>query len=206
MRDTTDRRRIIPATERDARIAEAVIDLTHRGDDFDVVELLHDLTGHATALLTVQCAGITIINDRGRVAYATASDERCRELEEIQVELGEGPCLDSTRSRGSLGPVAFGDDSLGTARWPRFALHAHRAGIVAIAAVPLRSPETSVGALNTRVAIEQAKGVLTERFGISMDEAFTRLRDHARARRIPLSDLAVDVALGHGPTELEPTR
>lgn len=51
-------------------------------------------------------------------------------------------------------------------------------------------------ALTSRIAIEQAKGVLAERRGISVDEAFTLLRGHARSRNVRLSDLARAVANG----------
>jgi transcriptional regulator with GAF, ATPase, and Fis domain len=51
-------------------------------------------------------------------------------------------------------------------------------------------------ALNSRVAIEQAKGVLAERRGVGVDEAFMLLRTHARNHRLRLSDLARDVADG----------
>lgn len=45
-------------------------------------------------------------------------------------------------------------------------------------------------ALRTRVAIEQAKGVMAERFGIPADEGFERLRRHARANRERVEDVA----------------
>jgi len=51
-------------------------------------------------------------------------------------------------------------------------------------------------ALNSRVIIEQAKGVLSERHGFGMDQAFARLRSNARNRNIRLSDLARDVVEG----------
>ena len=51
-------------------------------------------------------------------------------------------------------------------------------------------------ALNSRIVIEQAKGVLSERRGISVDEAFTLLREHARTHNRRLSDVALDVAEG----------
>ena len=46
------------------------------------------------------------------------------------------------------------------------------------------------GALNSRVAIEQAKGKLAERAGLDVDQAFTTLRAYARDRNLRLSDLA----------------
>ena len=45
-------------------------------------------------------------------------------------------------------------------------------------------------ALDTRVMIEQAKGVLAERFGLEIREAFELLRRSARNNRMPLRELA----------------
>jgi transcriptional regulator with GAF, ATPase, and Fis domain len=51
-------------------------------------------------------------------------------------------------------------------------------------------------ALNSRIVIEQAKGVLAERRQISVDEAFALLREHARTHNLRLSDVAREVAEG----------
>jgi transcriptional regulator with GAF, ATPase, and Fis domain len=51
-------------------------------------------------------------------------------------------------------------------------------------------------ALNSRVLIEQAKGVIAERRHIDMDQSFTLLRASARARNRRLSDLARAVVDG----------
>jgi ANTAR domain-containing protein/GAF domain-containing protein len=51
-------------------------------------------------------------------------------------------------------------------------------------------------ALNTRLIIEQAKGVLAERGTIDMDRAFNLLRGHARNTNRRLADLARDVVNG----------
>ena len=45
-------------------------------------------------------------------------------------------------------------------------------------------------ALNTRVVIEQAKGVLAERLGLDIEVAFGVLRGAARSERIKAHDLA----------------
>ncbi|MCH6160224.1 GAF and ANTAR domain-containing protein [Streptomyces sp. M600PL45_2] len=51
-------------------------------------------------------------------------------------------------------------------------------------------------ALTSRTTIEQAKGMLSARLDIPMDEAFTTLRDHARAHREQLSALARRITEG----------
>ncbi|WP_336217024.1 GAF and ANTAR domain-containing protein [Nonomuraea sp. LPB2021202275-12-8] len=51
-------------------------------------------------------------------------------------------------------------------------------------------------ALNTRVLIEQAKGMLAERSGDSVDEAFTTMRAYARANNRKLTDVAHGVING----------
>jgi ANTAR domain-containing protein/GAF domain-containing protein len=46
------------------------------------------------------------------------------------------------------------------------------------------------GALNSRVAVEQAKGVIAQLFDLGMDEAFGVLRDHARRGNLRLAEVA----------------
>ena len=48
-------------------------------------------------------------------------------------------------------------------------------------------------ALQSRILIEQAKGVLAERWGVPVDDAFDRLRKAARCNRMKLHDLAAAV-------------
>jgi hypothetical protein len=55
-------------------------------------------------------------------------------------------------------------------------------------------------ALDTRVAIEQAKGVLAERLKISMDEGFSLLRGYARRNNLRLLDVAQSVTSGELPS------
>jgi transcriptional regulator with GAF, ATPase, and Fis domain len=56
-------------------------------------------------------------------------------------------------------------------------------------------------ALNSRVVIEQAKGLIAERLGIDMTGAFAALRGFARARNLKLSDVARAVIAGHTGTQ-----
>ena len=59
-----------------------------------------------------------------------------------------------------------------------------------------RLTEQLQAALQSRVNIEQAKGILAERGHIDLDEAFTRLRATARSTNQRLSDLARSVIDG----------
>ncbi|MET8683579.1 GAF and ANTAR domain-containing protein [Streptomyces sp. NPDC004732] len=244
----------MPVTPRDVLAAQSVLDLASRTDGFDILELLHDLTMHTVSLLGVRSAGVTILNEAGEVDYLTASDETCRRLEEDQLELGEGPCVDSTRTGDMLAPVLLRAAHPSHWLWPRFTHRALRAGITSVAAVPLRTPQHPLGALNlmsaervptredlrlaqvladaagtclhhrqalltkdeiigqletaleSRIVIEQAKGVLASRLGVDVEEAFTRLRSHARSRHQKLSELAAEVARGDVPADLDTTR
>lgn len=51
-------------------------------------------------------------------------------------------------------------------------------------------------ALESRIPIEQAKGLLAERFGVGADEAFRMLRAHSRRTRTPMSRMARSVLDG----------
>ncbi len=55
-------------------------------------------------------------------------------------------------------------------------------------------------ALNSRILIEQAKGMLAERAGMEMDLAFSALREHARRHNRLLADVARDFITGAIPT------
>ncbi|MFN2505906.1 MAG: ANTAR domain-containing protein [Acidimicrobiales bacterium] len=69
-------------------------------------------------------------------------------------------------------------------------LHHHAAGDIQLVTEQLHH------ALNIRVVIEQAKGMLAERAGIDIDQAFSALRNHARAHDLRLVDIAQDVIAG----------
>jgi hypothetical protein len=50
-----------------------------------------------------------------------------------------------------------------------------------------------VHALESRIVIEQAKGVLAERYGLPIDDAFLLLRRSARSARVKIHQLADEV-------------
>jgi ANTAR domain-containing protein len=87
----------------------------------------------------------------------------------------------------SAANVAYGS---GLALTVSLGVTAHRGRALAVRAEQLQ------GALNSRVSIEQAKGVLAERSNITVDEAFVILRDHARHHGTKMHDVARAVVVG----------
>ena len=69
-------------------------------------------------------------------------------------------------------------------------------------------------ALNSRVIVEQAKGLVAERLGVDMDTAFAALRGHACGHNLKLGRVAHDVIAGDidtpelldTPTKVKPLR
>jgi transcriptional regulator with GAF, ATPase, and Fis domain len=59
-----------------------------------------------------------------------------------------------------------------------------------------RLAEQLQGALDSRVLIEQAKGVLAERCGLEVDQAFAAMRSHARRSGSSLHEVAGDIVQG----------
>ena len=53
-----------------------------------------------------------------------------------------------------------------------------------------RINEQLAGALSSRVVIEQAKGIISERDGVDLAEAFNQLRNHARNNNLRLTAVA----------------
>lgn len=77
---------------------------------------------------------------------------------------------------------------------------ADAAGAGIVLSDELRRQERSIAqlqaALTSRVVIEQAKGILAERWKVAPDEAFNRLRKYARANQVRLPDLAQAIVQG----------
>ena len=79
-------------------------------------------------------------------------------------------------------------------------------GLSGVATIAILQHQTSLDAkvlnsqlskaLDSRIIIEQAKGKIAEAGGLDMDQAFQRLRAHARVHNLRLADLARDIADG----------
>jgi hypothetical protein len=92
-------------------------------------------------------AGLSVTTEEGLRSTIFATDPVSDRIEELQMSLGEGPCVDAV---GSGGPVLISDlgDRSVAARWPAFSRSAITAGARATFALPLQVGAVQVGALD----------------------------------------------------------
>ncbi len=224
-------------TTRDQSIVKTLVEIADNlVDDFDIVELLTELTDRCVNLLGISAAGVMLAGPPEELRLVASSSEAMQLVELFELQANEGPCLDAFRTGERVEHHKLRE---GSGRWPQFSEVALTAGFRSVSALPLRLRETTVGALNlfsveelpmdesdalvargfadlatisilqygasneaqrineqlsgalaSRVVIEQAKGVIAERAGIEIPEAFTRLRTYARSHAILLSEVA----------------
>ena len=131
---------------RESRVLAALVSLVDSLlDDFDVVELLTQLTERCAELLDIASAGLLLADSRGQLHLMAATTQGTHDLELFQLHHDEGPCLECYATGEG---VNVSNLSAETGRWPQFAPAAIKAGFAAVHAVPMRAGATVVGALN----------------------------------------------------------
>lgn len=130
---------------RETRVLSAVVSLVDRLlYDFDVVDLLTDLTERCADLLDVASAGFLLADPRERLHLLAATSEQTREVELFQLQAEQGPCVECYRTGE---PVLVPDVRTEIERWPQFVPTALEAGFEAVHAVPMRAAGAVLGAL-----------------------------------------------------------
>jgi GAF domain/ANTAR domain len=132
-------------TPREARVLDAVVSLVDNLlDDFDVFDLLTELTERCADLLDIAAAGFLLANPMGQLRLLAATSEQTHELELFQLQAEEGPCLECYASGQ---PVSVADLRAAKSRWPRFVPAALEAGVASVHAVPMRAAGIVLGSL-----------------------------------------------------------
>jgi GAF domain-containing protein len=136
----------VTETPRETRVLDAVVSLVDTLlEDFDVVDLLTELTERCAELLDVAAAGFLLADPLDRLRLLAATSEQARELELFQLQADQGPCMDCYATGQ---PVSVADIRAATAQWPRFVPAALDAGFASVHAVPMRAAGIVLGALN----------------------------------------------------------
>jgi len=129
------------AATRAAELLAAVL-----AESADGADLPSRLISACAVTLPVSGAGLALMTDKGPAGTVAATDGVALELEELQFSLGEGPCVDASRTgRPVLQPDLAASAPL---RWPAFASGALSAGIRAVFALPLRVGAIRLGVLD----------------------------------------------------------
>jgi GAF domain-containing protein len=189
-------------------------------------------------LFAVDGAGLMLLDPDQLLRNVAVSDKRVDHLEQLQVQHGEGPCIDAFEEKTLVDATDLAQEE----RWPMFTPAAverglravlaspipynrHAIGVVAVFSAKVRpwTPEGELAlttftdlaamciantmqaeergalagqlnrALKARVVIEQAKGALVAREGLSAQEAFERMRQQARRENRRVIDVAAEV-------------
>jgi GAF domain-containing protein len=101
------------------------------------------------AALSVTGAGIAVVTATGHRGVVCATDAGSATIEDLQLTLGEGPCVDAaTAGTPVLLPDLDDAEDVAVDRWPAFMEAAAAAGVRALFAFPLRVGAISVGVLD----------------------------------------------------------
>lgn len=98
----------------------------------------------ARSLDGIEHVGISTIFRDGKVETQAGTDQLVWEMDQLQYELGEGPCLQAIREEG----VVWVNDLRHDQRWPRYVPVAARRGIKAQLGLRLYADDQILGGLN----------------------------------------------------------
>ena len=113
--------------------------------DADAPSVVARLCVAAIGLLGLSGCGISLMVDGRLEGSAGVSDPVIAAVQELQLELGEGPCVDSWERDEPVGEADLAGPSL--VRWPVFAGPAVDAGVRAVFAFPLHQGAIRIGVM-----------------------------------------------------------
>jgi hypothetical protein len=131
----------------------AAHELTGHRSMRDLEALLAQIVTAAVETIPAVDAGSISMTEHGHIETRHPTSDRIGELDKIQGELGEGPCLSAIEDPPESGLVVAqdlgGDDAK---RWPRFAPEAVEAGFHGLMSTQLTTEGGMRGALNLYAA------------------------------------------------------
>lgn len=113
-------------------------------DRFELDDVMAQLGHDMAEVLQAAGAGIMLADDEGRLRFCSTSNPVLGALEQLQIELDEGPCLLAYRS----GTVVLAEDLAQDERFTRFGPRATQTGMAAVYSFPMRLDSQIIGACN----------------------------------------------------------
>jgi GAF domain-containing protein len=168
-----------------------------------VEQFLHEMAVLAARLVSGGLSCGMTMQSNGRPVTVACSDPVAAQVDEVQYQLDDGPCLHAMRD----GHMVRIEDTAEKAGWPEFETQAASYGIRSCLALPLSADGKPVGALNlyarTASAFGAAETRRAENFAENASGALTlaiRLASHAalieQLRSSLTSRTVIDHALG----------
>jgi transcriptional regulator with GAF, ATPase, and Fis domain len=162
-----------------------------------VQQTLDRIVEHAVTLVDgCEHAGVLAI-ESGELRTLAATADLVRESDRIQVELGEGPCFDSTLREEQVYRIA---DMTTEERWPQYAPKAAALGIGSAMGFLLYTREQNLGALNVYGGRRKAFTERSEHVGWLLAShaavAFASARSDAQLQQAIASRQEIGEALG----------
>lgn len=132
--------------EQSEKLADVLAEFARTlGRGFRIQEILDHLVRRIVDVLPVTGAGVMVMGSADELHFVAASNDTIREIEVLQNELNEGPCLEAYRSGEA---VVIADLSVDDDRFPRFSPRARNAGLAAVFTFPMSLDGTRFGALD----------------------------------------------------------
>ena len=120
--------------------------MTAPNDHDGLADLLQQLCRTLTIDLVVMGVAVNLMSSAGSEGVVAASDDRSRDLDELQFAAGEGPCHDAYAARR---PVLTPDLRAVThGRWPAYISAALESGVAGVFAFPLHVGAAVLGVLD----------------------------------------------------------
>lgn len=118
-----------------------------------------------TAVDTVpgaQYAGLLVVERRRQVHTRAGTDEVVYQVDQVQYDVGEGPCLDAAYEQKTVRLPDMTDEP----RWPRFVGRTARLGVMSMLSFQLYVLQDTLGALNLYSRDKHAFGDDSEHIGL----------------------------------------
>jgi diguanylate cyclase (GGDEF)-like protein len=112
--------------------------------NFPIQGILDHLVRRIVQVLPITAAGVTLIEPGSEPRYVAASDSSALRYEQLQTDLGEGPCILAY----STGHAVSVPDLRAESRFAEFVPRALESGLAAVFTFPLRHADVQLGALD----------------------------------------------------------
>lgn len=143
-----------PAEDYPSDVIESLGELSHLLiSEEDVTSTINKIAQTALQCIDAcECSGISLVMKFKKVKSVGATDPLARGIDEMQHEIGEGPCLTSIEKHATFRIDDFREEK----RWPRFSAEVAKKGIRSGASFVLEVSEESLAAMNLYSSIPGA--------------------------------------------------